>query len=214
MNIPITLNKFYDHFKQLANDDINNSAVINTDHENDDTDPPLLLNEPISEEVLRNIKKLKNNKSSGADMILNEYIKCTQTMLLPLYVKLRNKVFDSGVMPTEWLVGMIVLIYKNKSDTHDVNNYRGITLLSCPGKLFTSILNERLSEYSNTFNIVNETQAGFRQEYSTLDHTFLLKCVINLFNWRKKKLFFLFVDYKKAFDLVWRDSLWYKLVKA
>ncbi len=123
-----------------------------------------------------------------------------------------NKVFDSGVMLTEWLVGMIVPIYKNKGDTH-VNNYRGITLLSCLGILFTSILNERLTEYSNTFNINKETQASFRQEYSTLDHVFLLKCVTDLFNWRKK-LFCLFVDYKKAFVLVWHDSLWYKLVKA
>ncbi len=139
--------------------------------------------------MLRNIKKLKNNKSPGADVVLNENIMCTQTILLPLYVKLLNKVFDSVVMPTEWLVGMIDPIYKNNGDTHDANNYRGITLLSRLGKLFTSILNERLTEYSNTFNIINETQAGFRQEYSTLDHKFVLKCVINLFNWRKNKLF-------------------------
>ncbi len=87
-------------------------------------------------------------------------------------------------------------------------------MLSCLGKLFTSILNERLTEYSNTFNIINETQVGFRQEYLTLDYIFLFKCVTDLFNWRKKKLFCLFVGYKKAFDLVWRDGLWYKLVKA
>ena len=42
---------------------------------------------------------------------------------------------------------------------------------------------------------------------------FLLKCVIDLFNWKKRKLFCLFVDYKKAFDLVWHEDLWYKLVK-
>ncbi len=132
--------------------------------------------------MLRNIKKLKNNKSPGVDMILNDYIKCTQTMLLPLYVKLFNKVFDSGVMPTEWLVGMIIPIYNNNGETHDGNTYRGITLLSFLGKLFTSILNEGLNEYSNTFNIINETQSGFRQEYSPLDHIFLFKCAIDLFN--------------------------------
>ncbi len=37
--VPITLSQFYDHFKQPANDDINNSAVISTDSDNDDTDP-------------------------------------------------------------------------------------------------------------------------------------------------------------------------------
>lgn len=81
-------------------------------------------------------------------------------------------------MPPERLVGTIVPLYKNKGDAQDVNNYRGITLLSCMGKLFTSTLNERLNEYSNTKFIINETQAGFRHEYSTLDHIFLLKCII------------------------------------
>ncbi len=81
------------------------------------------------------------------------------------------------------------------------------------GKLFTSILNERLNEYSNKLSLINETQAGFKQGYSTLDHIFLLKCVTDLFNWKKRKLFCLFVDYKKAFYMVWREGLWFKLVK-
>ena len=210
--IPISLNQFYEHFKQLATD--NNLVNSNTDLENTETDHSYILNDPITEqEVLKSIKKLKNNKAPGTDMIINEYIKTTKNILLPFYVMFFNKILDNGVMPSEWLVGMIVPIYKGKGDTSDVNNYRGITLLSCLGKLFTSILNERLTKYSNTMNIINETQAGFRHDYSTLDHIFLLKCVIDLFKWRKKKLFCLFIDYKKAFDLVCRDGLWFKLVK-
>ena len=85
--------------------------------------------------------------------------------------------------------------------------------MSCMGKLFTSILNERLKQYSETNHLINEIQAGFRQAYSTLDHIYLLKCIIDLFKWRKRKLFCLFVDYKKAFDMVWREGLWYKLVR-
>ena len=124
-----------------------------------------------------------------------------------------NKILDGGVVPLEWTIGVIVPIYKNKGDVQDTNNYRGITLLSCMGKLFTSILNERLKHYSETKNIINKTQAGFRQGYSTLDHMYLLKCIIELFKWRKRKLFCLFVDYKKAFDMVWREGLWYKLIR-
>lgn len=30
----------------------------------------------------------------------------------------------------------------------------------------------------------------------------------------KKKLFCAFVDFKQAFDTVWRDGLWYKLLKS
>ena len=122
-------------------------------------------------------------------MIINEYIKSTQNVLCPLYVKLFNKILDTDIMPTEWLIGLIVPLYKNKGDIQDVNNYRGITLLSCMGKLFTSILNERLSKYSDAMNIIHETQAGFRHGYCTLDHIFLLKCIITLFSWRKKETF-------------------------
>ena len=92
-----------------------------------------------------------------------------------MYVKLFNKILDTGIMPTEWLIGLIVPLYKNQGDIQDINNYRGITLLSCIGKLFTSILNERLSRYSDAmYIIISETQAGFRHGYYTLDHIFLL----------------------------------------
>ena len=105
-------------------------------------------------------------------------------------------------------------MYKNKGDADDPHNYRGITLLSCLDKLFTSIINDRLTHISNRYAIVQETQAGFRQGYSTLDHIFLLKSGIDLFLWKRKKLLCLIIDYQKAFDIIWRDGLWYKMVKA
>lgn len=132
----------------------------------------------------------------------------------PLYVKLLNRILDTGDFPSEWLVGVVIPLYNNKGDIKDCNNYRAITLLSCMGKLFiTSVLNERLKKFTDVNAIMRESQAGFRHEYSTLDHIFVLKSVIEWFKWKKKKLFCLFIDYAKAFDMVWREGLWYKLVK-
>ena len=54
-------------------------------------------------------------------------------------------------MPCSWLIGMIKPIYRNKGDTFDPKNYRPITIVSCLGKLFTAILNERLTECSEFF---------------------------------------------------------------
>ncbi len=62
-------------------------------------------------------------------MIINEYIKSTKHILCPLYVKMFNRILDTGVMPSEWSAGTTVPLYKNKGDIQDVSNYWGITLL-------------------------------------------------------------------------------------
>jgi hypothetical protein len=50
----------------------------------------------------------------------------------------------------------VISIYKNKGSTLDPKNYRPITLLSCTGKIFTSILNDRLNVYFEQFTILDE----------------------------------------------------------
>lgn len=61
-------------------------------------------------------------------------------------------------------------------------------------------------------NVLAEEQAGFRRGYGTTDHIFNLKCLIDLYLFRGRKLFCAFIDYKKAFDSVNRTYLWQKLL--
>ena len=96
------------------------------------------------------------------------YLKLT----LSLYASL---ILDSGVIPEDWVLGLIVPIGKRKGYTVDCNNYRGITLLSCLDKLFTNVLNARLCKFCEDNPSLGETQAGFRRSYSTIDFIFLLK---------------------------------------
>ena len=51
-------------------------------------------------------------------------------------------------------------IYKNKRDKANPDNYRGITILSCFGKLFTAVLNNRLNNYLENMNLLCEEHAG------------------------------------------------------
>lgn len=67
--------------------------------------------------------------------------------MLKLITKLFNLVLNSGIIPSDWCLGAIKPIYKNKGNVNDPDNYRGITLLSCMGKLFTSAINMRLTNY-------------------------------------------------------------------
>ena len=206
-----SIDQLEQHFRALNDVAIDTTEIETNNLEKRNYDD-LLLNEPITEnEVISACKKLKNNKSPGEDGIINEYLKASITKMVGLYTAFFNKILDDGVYPEMWSKGLIIPIYKNKGDRKDPNNYRGITLLSCVGKLFTSVLNERLKAYCATNNIINENQAGFRSKYSTTDHIFSLKVLVDLFFRSKQKLYCAFVDYMKAFDTVWRDGLWHKL---
>ena len=172
------------------------------------------INRSISrEEVTRQINRLKNGKAHGDDLVLNEFLKCSTKSVLSVIVRLFNIVLESGIVPSEWTIGLIHPLYKKKGNPNDPNNYRGITLLSCLGKLFTAVLNERLTSYLEDNELLGDEQAGFRNGHSTLDHIFVLHSVIDLYLSSKERVYCAFIDYKKAFDLVDRSSLWNKLLK-
>lgn len=172
-----------------------------------------ILNIPITiDEVCKNIMKLKNGKACGQDTVINEFIKYSNDNMKRLYTKFFNLVLFKGCVPNEWTVGVVKPIYKNKGDINDVDSYRGITLLSCLGKLFTFTLNERLKKFVNNNKKIFEEQTGFRNGYSTLDHIFTLEFICNYYVNRGKRLYVAFIDYKKAFDCVDRVLLWKKVI--
>ena len=139
---------------------------------------------------------------------------CEITYILTIYVKLFNLIFDSGESPDSWTLGIIKAIYKNKGDPNDPDNYRATTLVSSLGKLFTSILNSRLNNFSDETYLVTKSQAVFLAGYSTQDNIFILYILITLYLSKKKKLFCCFIDFKKAFDTIWRAGLWQKLINS
>ena len=81
-------------------------------------------------------------------------------------------------------MGIIQPIYKKKGSVNDPDNYRGI---SCTSKLFTALVNNRLSTFleASPSGTLNEDQAGFRSGYSTLDHNFTLHSLIELYLTKK-----------------------------
>ena len=81
------------------------------------------------------------------------------------------------------------------------------------GKILVGVLNNRLWEIVDKFEILRENQAGFRHGYRTTDHIFTLSTVINHYVIKNKRpLFLCFVDFKKAFDKVNHKLLWEKSI--
>jgi hypothetical protein len=163
-------------------------------------------------EIDKAIGELHNNRSSGSDLLINEFLVKAKLPLLPYLCRLFNTVFSSGIFPSVWSEGIVIPLHK-KGSRHDVENYRGITLLSVLGKLFTKILNNRLVEWADCYEVYVDTQAGFRKNLGTVDNIYVLSGLISHYVNSGKKLFCAFVDFSKAFDYVVRDNLWYKLIK-
>ena len=113
-NIPIT--SLYDFLKHP------NAAPVATENDNlphINPNDANCLNEQINkiitqEEILKCMKKNKNNEVCGDDLVINEYIKSTTEKCIELYETLFNLIFQSGVIPDSWPNGNMKAIYKNK----------------------------------------------------------------------------------------------------
>ena len=105
--------------------------------------------------------------------IKNEMIKSSLNELMPVYLKLFNTVLDLGTMPQMWCDGLITPIFKCGTKS-DPSNYRGICISSCIGKLFCSILNQRLLKHVDLNNILHKSQIGFLANNRTADHVLTL----------------------------------------
>ena len=159
------------------------------------------------------MNKLKSDKACGIDHLLNEYFMKFKDIMAPILVRVFNIIFDSGEFPNDWSKGIIIPLHK-KGDTDNTDNYRGITLVSNLSKIFTSILNNRLLQWSEENNIISDAQFGFKHGSGTTEAIFALHNLISLYLNKKKKLYCCFIDYKKAFDTVDRDKLFFKLARS
>jgi len=210
-----SLSDMFEYFKNTNSDTLVNVANLLGQNEVTDDfvncDNSVLNNDISIAEIEKAVKNLRNNKSCGVDRIVNEHIKCTFTQMKHVYLKLFNIVFKTAILPECWSIGIINPIYKNKGDMSDPANYLPITLLSCLGKLFTTILNNRLLKYVEDNDIISKYQAGFRPYHSTVDNMFVPNLLIEHMFSMKQKLFCAFIDLKGAFDSINRNMLWLKL---
>jgi len=87
------------------------------------------------EEIKEALKKMNNGKAEGSDQILMVVWKCLGEEGLKWLTKLFNVIFRTAKMPREWRSSTVISLYKNKGDTQDCDNFRGIKLLNHTMKL-------------------------------------------------------------------------------
>ena len=171
----------------------------------------LQLNIPISlQETVNALTSTQNGKAVGIDNIANEILKLPS--LRQTVHELYRTCFESNLIPSSWHKAVIHPILKKGKDPLFPLSHRGISLMSTVAKVFSSILNNRISGYMEMHSIYAEEQNGFRRLRSCLDHLFTLTTVIRNRKLQKQATFCAFVDFEKAFDSVEHSFLWYKMV--
>ena len=159
------------------------------------------------------VKDLKMKKSVYIDNIGNEALKHGIDILTTPLITLYNIVLDKGEFPNLWGNGLVVPVFK-KNDKLDVNNYRGIVISSCVGKLFLRIITKRLDDFMEGSGKWVKNQCGFKKDHRTDDNLFVLKTVFEKYvKKQKKKVFLAFIDFSKFFDKINRHLMLYKLIK-
>lgn len=102
-----------------------------------------------------------------------------------------------------------------KKDKTPINpiNYRPISLLEVPGKIFEKIIQARLNSFLIENNVLKERQHGFRTYKGT--HTAITTTYETIANAlaEKKQVFVVLRDVAKAFDKVWHNGLKYKILR-
>ena len=163
-------------------------------------------------ELLHSMRKLKNNKATSFDGISNEMLKFGIEPLSNSLLLIFNTILSFNLYPAEWKKDILGPLHKS-GDKCDPNNFRGICVSSCLGKLFNSMLRNRLEDKCVKENLVHKSQASGKINVRTADHLLVLKHIIQKYTKvKKQKLFVCFFDLRKAFDLVPRTQMFYSLL--
>ena len=140
------LKRWAEHFRELLNRPTPDSPP---------DIPPVMTELPIScdklskTEIKKAIMTLRSGKAAGPDEIPAEAIKADIETAVQMVYSLFSKIWEKEEVPAQWKEGIIRLPKKKekkkkekKGDLRDCSNYRGIILLSTPGKVHNRILLE------------------------------------------------------------------------
>ena len=164
-------------------------------------------------EIRNGFKTLKKGKAVGCDGLTTEHFVHAGEDVMKLITDIINcELIRLEYIPDNFRRGTQIPLYKGKNLCPlDVNNYRGITLLTCMNKLFEVLVWERITDWWEETGIISKLQRACRQGASCIHSALILKESIATSLDTRKKVFVAYFDAAKAFDSVWTDGLFYQL---
>ena len=198
------LDRWAEHFSGVLNVD----SCVDESLLNSLPDPasqlPIVADEPDLNDVIAAIQKL-NDSAPGLDRLTAKILKAGGTVIAEWLLRVIRLVWRTGKCPVDWKRAAIVALFK-KGDKTVCDNYRGISLLSVPGKVYTTLLYNKMK--SAIDKALSEHQCGFRPGRGCVDQIFSMRRIIEMAGEFNRPLHVCFIDLKKAYDSVSRAALW------
>ena len=167
--------------------------------------PPMTVSD-----VYNALRHLKENGARDLDGLDGKVLKLSAPIITDTLTYIYNLCIDKNHIPKTFKTAKVIPIYKNGCRS-DPSNYRPISVLSLLSKPLEKHINTWILKHLNQNKLLHPNQSGFRENHSC--HTALIKLADNwLHNINKNEYCgALFVDFKKAFDIIDHDLLLRKL---
>ena len=163
---------------------------------------------PITQEdVVRAIKRFKKRKAPGSSGIKQDDLKNLPMSAITALTNIFNASFSAGYFPQRFKAAQMVFIPKAGKNHHEPLGNRPISLLETPGKIYERVLADRLITYTETNNIMDPNQYGFRHRRGTTRAIALTYEQIAVTVSEKGTATLILRDLEKAFDKVWYPGL-------
>ena len=165
------------------------------------------INNMFSIQELRKAIHSKNNSATGIDEVSYAMLKHLPDRALVSILHLFNSSWCQGEVPQSWRQSIVVPILKQGKPSKSATSYRPIALTSHLSKTLETMIVNRMKWFLERHRIFSPSQSGFRSQRSTLDHILALhddaaKAVSN-----QRFFVAIFLDFERAFDMVWRYGL-------
>jgi hypothetical protein len=186
---------------------VNNRAETLSEKHEPNAQGTELLKEITLGEMTAAVRKTKNKKAPGPDLITYEHIKHLPPEAVSIILTIFNAAIKLHHFPNKFKECLVTLIPKPGKDPTSPLAYRPITLAPCISKIFERIINERLLQFALKHQILKTHQTAFLPTKGTDDNIIrALQAIVNNFNDNKYTLL-ITTDIEKAFDKAWHAGI-------
>ncbi len=127
-------------------------------------------------------------------------LKCEGDVVTKWMIKICQVAWEGGGVPADWTKAIIVPVYKGKGRRGECRSYRGISLLSIPGKVYGTVIIERVQRL--TEEKISEEKGGFRKGRGCVDQILSFRMIREKILAKGKKLYAAFMNLEKSYDRI------------